>query len=868
MGFDILSFLGGFGSGVAVTSAAYGIRQYRIRAKTEDTQLKQINRSMRRTADRRYSDDLVSYLQCYHLAGDKINLTDILIEPAVLADMREYDHDLRDPSPPLQTSTRVIPRIHDFPEIYSSYSLERTRIRELLTGSRHIALLGVPGSGKSTLLATMGLMALDQLSFHDVEEFEPENLADLDEDEREELDNAYRKTQERIRSQLSEIKLAKMREELKNPQLENVEVDISGPDIRSFLPVFFNIGSIEIDMNLYGIQVDPAEPVIRAFQDYAGTITARVAPVMLYRMLERGQCLVLIDGFDDLSDAERARVYPWLRSFMKTYGHNRVIITGPHSGYDPLVELGFRPAFMAPILQKDVYRLIKNWVKTWYALQGRTISEASDQQVINRMLEDNRNRTVMEITMKIYGELVSIEEVQSRRELYELFVRKHSPEDDDTIIILREIAKVRLDKEAPLKLEQLVEIATSATQTAENEEGNPNAETIVRAFITNGLFVQRASQTYDLRHQMLTAYLGGESLIYDMEHRLAEVATLPAWNQALGFAASEVNMLPAVREKLGGETDLLYSNLFDIVRWLPDSDPNSQWRGEILKRLSAAMVATSQYDTIRERATAALIASRDPNILFILRQGLRHANPVVRKLACVGLGALGAVDAVRELRSMIVDDNIEVQMAAAQALGAIGSEAALETMVQGLLEGEEGLRQAIGEALATIPGEGHAILRDAIEHDDMMVRRAAVFGLAKLQTMWAIDEMYRIMREDSQWYVRSAAESIFTFVQDPEEKGLKPFPAVDTLTWLNQWASNQEIPEDATLAQVVLHAFRTGQTQVRVLAAHALTYLDPSDVVKPLYGALSDRDEAVRSAAHQALTEIHLRATRPLPGIA
>ncbi|MCI0708970.1 MAG: HEAT repeat domain-containing protein, partial [Chloroflexi bacterium] len=167
-----------------------------------------------------------------------------------------------------------------------------------------------------------------------------------------------------------------------------------------------------------------------------------------------------------------------------------------------------------------------------------------------------------------------------------------------------------------------------------------------------------------------------------------------------------------------------------------------------------------------------------------------------------------------------------------------------------------------------IPGEGHAILRDAIEHDDMMVRRAAVFGLAKLQTMWAIDEMYRIMREDSQWYVRSAAESIFTFVQDPEEKGLKPFPAVDTLTWLNQWASSQQIPEDATLAQVVLHAFRTGQTQVRVLAAHALTYLDPSDVVKPLYGALSDRDEAVRAAAHQALTEIHLRATRPLPGIA
>ena len=90
-----------------------------------------------------------------------------------------------------------------------------------------------------------------------------------------------------------------------------------------------------------------------------------------------------------------------------------------------------------------------------------------------------------------------------------------------------------------------------------------------------------------------------------------------------------------------------------------------------------------------------MVAARDPNVLFIFRQGVRHTNPVARKLACIGLGAIGSSDAIKDLRSMVVDDDHDVQLAAAQALGAIATEAALETMVQGLLEGEEGLRQAV-----------------------------------------------------------------------------------------------------------------------------------------------------------------------------
>jgi HEAT repeat protein len=426
-----------------------------------------------------------------------------------------------------------------------------------------------------------------------------------------------------------------------------------------------------------------------------------------------------------------------------------------------------------------------------------------------------------------------------------------------------------LDRGVYLKQDQIVELASNHFVSDEEDDSHDVADKYIKSLLSSELFVKRAGNAYDFRHPMITAYFGAESLIHDIPQRLPEVATNDNWNQAIELAAAAIDLSPAIYQKLSKAPDLLFTNLFSIVRWLPETPADARWRGEILKRLSAAFVGTSQFTTIRARAVAGLVASRDQNVLFILRQGIRNGNPVIRKLACIGMGAIGESEALADLRPMLVDDNREVQLAAGMALGAVGTEAALEMMVQGLLEGEEPLRQVVAEALAGIPNEGHSILRDAVVHQDMMVRRAGVYGLARIPATWALIGLYRAMIEDEQWYVRSAAEYTFARARDPHREGPRVLPTADQLGWLSKWATEMglAVPEGEKAQQLVVRALQEAPPNIRVMAARSIGKLGLLMGIKPLYLALTDRNEQLRATAYDALGIIQQRVTHPLPSI-
>ena len=75
----------------------------------------------------------------------------------------------------------------------------------------------------------------------------------------------------------------------------------------------------------------------------------------------------------------------------------------------------------------------------------------------------------------------------------------------------------------------------------------------------------------------------------------------------------------------------------------------------------------------------------------------------------------------------------------------------------------------MAEAFADMPEEGYPTLYDAVTEEDFMLRRAAIFGLRRTRTTWALVAIYRAFLEDEQWYVRSAAQQAFQEMYKAQE---------------------------------------------------------------------------------------------------
>ncbi|MBE2267306.1 MAG: HEAT repeat domain-containing protein, partial [Anaerolinea sp.] len=147
-------------------------------------------------------------------------------------------------------------------------------------------------------------------------------------------------------------------------------------------------------------------------------------------------------------------------------------------------------------------------------------------------------------------------------------------------------------------------------------------------------------------------------------------------------------------------------------------------------------------------------------------------------------------------------------------------------------------------------------------------RRAAIFGLRRIRTTWALISIYRAFLEDEQWYVRSAAQEAFQEIQyGTVTNPTAPYPAPQAITWLQEWAAQrgEQIPTPEGAIQMLLRALQEGEVGVRVLAATALGQLGLVNNIKALYNALRDGREEVRAAAHHALADMQMRLGEKLP---
>jgi HEAT repeat protein len=875
MGLDMqnigIGLLAGWGSAYVVYRSRNGIQRV-IRSARGSAE--SMSASATQSADRRYVHDLLAQIDSSSMLGPHLPLRRMLVEPRFIPARRLNTDDSDAQNPDLYAS---VPLIHEYPWLHAPFHLETLALHDLASASAAIAVLGLPGSGRTTALLALALHTIGQLAF----EQPPDKVqARLDREEAAltEKERAVRVKERIVTEQRARERLASERAELSPHNAEAAEASAGRGAQR--VPVYVHLADVLGDPADFAGEVDPAEPLVRALQASLGRVTASTLPREVYRWLGRGLVLALLDGYDELSETDQARARAWLAAFRAQYPRNAVIVTSGVTASAALEQLGFTPVYMRPWTDQDVASAIRRFAAAPPLERGAKAAVRPDADALQRAAANTRALTPAEIALKIAANVANTAELPGMEGWLRAAIARLLPIGQSLAELsgrLARMAALQLD-EGGVSATRMLALAIDGQreggddarpeQAAGAPKGAADQARLLRVLEKSGLLVQRRGERYHFRHALYTAYLaslylksaGNESRLLRQEQ--------PAWAQAFALLALHTPVDDLVRGRTSGPQDILHTRLLEPARWLAYAPADASWRGPYLRALTSAFTAPVQYPLLRERAAAALAGTREPGALVIFRQGARSANPEVRRLACLGIGALGGTDAVGDLRSLLDDRNPQVAIAAAMALGAVGGEQALQALLVGLTQGDEQLRQVIAEALATLPDDGYPILFEAIDDEDMLVRRAAVSGLRRIRATWAVIAIYRAFLEDDQWYVRSAAQQAFEEIQYGRSHRIEQArPAPHELDWLTLWAAHrgESVPAGPASAQILTRVLKEGNPEERTLAALTLGAIGTIDSLKPLYGALRDRHDEVRAAAYRALGALQEHADTALP---
>lgn len=809
------------------------------------------------SAEGRFIREFTREAQLSHLAGERIPLHKIAIEPRFIPPARfaePPDDDIR------RDVFRVVPRLPDLPYLAQPYNVETVTLDDLYHGPGAYALLGAPGSGRSTALVLTGMVALGEIRFAPPEDKVTARLRA----EEDQLDPAQRAERLKRRLTIEQEAFDQLAKESRDTGLRTGnrrQADMELIPYNDRFPVYVHLADVR--PALFRGKTDPAEPLVRGLQAQVGSTTAKALPRRLYPRIEAGGCVLLLDGYDDLTPEHQAEIAAWLPELIAAHPGNHVLVAGPDHGYAPLVDAGLAPLFMRPWDDNDIETAVQKWAAAWpsyLAGSGRrarpnrdnTPSDAAIKAALNGARGLSATETTLKILAAFHGETSRAPGVWVESYLANL--------------ALPENVRAAAARAARVEIEHHRITSDMVAASTGNAEGAGDQGKLLLDLFRRGLLVEIGRGEFQFRHRAVGAYLAALSLKDADNARLREIALDPRWELALGYAAGIRSVDAAAAARLEAPSNVLVSTLTGLTRWLAYLDSKPAWRASVLRQIGNLFVQPGQYPLVRERLAAALAASRDAEATAIFERSLKSPDSDVRRLSALALGVLRSHQTVPTLVGLVRDVDPNVQLAATTALGAIGSDESYEELARAFAFGTEAVKQMAAETFAILPDVGFETLYDATRHETLEYRRASVFGLRRMRVGWALIELYRLFLEDQQWYVRLAAqEAIIDFQTHAAAKALAPYPEPSAIDWLGRWARQVGIKSEGVEADVLGRMATMPDATMQPVAVQALGQLGMLDRAGMLYRALLDGQPTVRDLAFRSLADIGLQHDAPLP---
>ncbi len=645
-------------------------------------------------------------------------------------------------------------------------------------------------------------------------------------------------------------------------------------------------------------QIAPAQQLVQLALSPMSRLEASRVARWLRSEVETGNALLLLDGWDEVPVADRPTVTAWIRRIGDTCRQNRLVVTAGERGYAPLIEAGFVPLRLSIWTDRHLDDLARRWSEVEPFKEDD--QDVEPLEIPYSLTPPSPLEATLECVIRLQGQVPSDTPAGKMNQVLDLLLPP--PESDDAgraawpqetghralgrlAVTATEQGRITLERE---EIQSAVSSAMPPPQfalgeehegavtrqmlNAEREEQERRALQIVdccRDLTAPGAPIRSwGNEQHFFSHPLVAAYLAARYLANQNLH-VVNHADDAAWFDVLRFY---VGLAPAGRligRLLSIPDDALLSYLWTAATVMAAARPgDAPSRVALLTRLAQLFLNPRIPELFRERCLVALVQSREAGVRLLFKQAASNPDDALRARAILGLAALGHEQDLETVAAGLGDASPEVQIAAVDALAILGRKGdthAFELVVTALVEADDQVQRVAAEALAELGLEGYAVLRDATKDEDLMVRRASVYGLVAIGEPWAREMLDRMQHEDNEWLARNAAAEALARVDQWDDPDAPPvaltLPQAESEPWLIAWTAERGEGTgvgDAALS-AVLTALAEGDASTRDMALGTLGRLADPRTIDVLCQTLRDPDPLARDAALVALDEISHR---------
>jgi hypothetical protein len=300
------------------------------------------------------------------------------------------------------------------------------------------------------------------------------------------------------------------------------------------------------------------------------------------------------------------------------------------------------------------------------------------------------------------------------------------------------------------------------------------------------------------------------------------------------------------------ENRFIFDNSYlKIARIVPDLPADHPVRNGILKWIAKNAFTQPVPAPEKSALFAALLISNDPSLPKLLLDFQSMPDPDLRFLAIIVYAGLSKNDQFDVFINHLSDEDQNVRNAASLAFFALKTKKSTDLLVDILLQGDEYMKQISAETLSLIPSIRKDLLTEALASEDLLIRRAAVFGLARVPEQWASDMLSHAAIEDAQWIVRNAASQIVENRDFMNAQLIPLLPHPSNAPWLISFASKlgKGIPKSGFVKDILLTALDQGNVDEKISAMNYLRVVPDEEIVRAVLALVVHKNRSLQQAA-------------------